>query len=55
MEYIEGKKFDSFETMNFEEKVACYQSVLDLNQMRVLHGDLEPWNFIIANNNSSRN
>jgi tRNA A-37 threonylcarbamoyl transferase component Bud32 len=45
--YIDGLRFNDFTKMNPLIKEACRKSVAKLHSYKVLHGDLEPWNFII--------
>ena len=48
MDYVDGECFKDFSEMTLPMKEACHKSVLDLHKCRVLHGDLEPWNFILT-------
>ena len=40
-------RFEEFRKMNSLMIEACNKSVKELHSYKVLHGDLEPWNFII--------
>ena len=52
MTYIDGMCFREFEKMNVREKRACLDCVQKLHSFKIVHGDLEPWNFIITYNAS---
>lgn len=55
MDYVDGECFHDFSEMTLPMIEACDKSVLDLHKCRVLHGDLQPWNFIlrrVKNSNS---
>ena len=43
--YIDGSSFSEFSQMNSSMREACRKR--ELHSCKVLHGDLEPWNFII--------
>lgn len=55
MDYIEGRHYQSFDEMTPGIKISCLEVVQSLHTHRVLHGDLEAWNFIISKNSDSRN
>lgn len=46
--FIDGLRFEGFREMNRLMREACNRSVRELHSCKVLHGDLEPWNFIIV-------
>ena len=50
MSFIDGKCFWKFEMMSLKEKRACFECVKKLHSFKIVHGDLEPWNFIITHN-----
>ena len=53
MSFIDGKCFHEFETMNPKEKRACFECVKKLHSFKIVHGDLQPWNFIITYNKTT--
>lgn len=45
--YIDGMCFNDFKNMSPQMREECRKSVKELHSFKVLHGDLQPWNFII--------
>lgn len=46
--YFEGSCVNDFYEMNGDQKKACKLSVEKLQRKRVVHGDLEAFNFILS-------